>query len=145
MRSLNIARALGASTLLLLLSPSAMAGETSRAKAAIAEARGKIEAAHQAGVGGEVPRLEAQAQSFLLEAQDDLARGKEKRAIAAARHASEVADAAIVEARRAKAAAAEAERAQADAATAAARDAADAANARANSAEQAAAAAAADA
>jgi hypothetical protein len=145
MRSPFVARALGVSALLLLSSTPALASDTSRAKAAIAEARGKIDAAHQAGVGGEVPRLQAQAEAYLREAEDDLARSHEKLAIAAAQHASEVADSAIAEARRSKAAADDADRASAAAANAAANDAADAANARAASAEQAAAAASADA
>lgn len=128
-------------------------GKADRARSAIAEARGKIEAGDKVGASAQAPELQARARASLASAEALLSRGKKDEAIADARHAGEFADMAIVtadrhkaaDARDAEASAADAHRSAADANGRAdsAEQAAAAANARANSAQQAAALAAA--
>lgn len=148
---------------MLSASPVAAEGKGDRAKAAVAEAQGKIDALNAMDARGEVPRMSADAMAALRSAQDQLRAGHKDAAIEAAHSASHIADTAIGVAqreRRESNAAAQADAAMAaQAQVAAARDQAaaaqdqaadaqqraDAANARAASAEQAASAAAADA
>lgn len=150
MRSMTIfARGVCLSALLALTAAPAMAeGKGDRAKKAIAEAQGKVDAAGTAGAGGDAPRLTVEAQAALRTARDDFAAGHKESAIAAANHASQLADSAIAVSGQRKAqnqADAAATTAAAQQETAAAREAADAANTRAASAEQTAASASAEA
>lgn len=148
---------------MLSANPVAAEGKGDRAKAAVAEAQGKIDALNAMDARGEVPRMSADAMAALRSAQDQLRAGHKDAAIDAAHQASHLADTAIGVAqrdRRENRAAAQADanmaaqaqvagaRDQAAAAQDQAADAqqrADAANARAATAEQAAASAAADA
>jgi len=59
-------------TLLALTAAPALAGKEDRAKRAIAEAEGKIDAAEKAGTGGDAPGLIAQANAALRAAREDL-------------------------------------------------------------------------
>jgi hypothetical protein len=79
-----------------LVPATAFAGEQTRAEAAIAEAKGKIEAADRVGVGEQAPGLQAQAREALMSAQDLLSHHKKTEAIAAAQQAGMLADRAIV-------------------------------------------------
>jgi hypothetical protein len=143
-RSLPIARSATALAALVLAAGPALAGpQTNRARQAIAEASGKIDAANKAGVSGDVPRLQAEAAASLRAAREDLARGHKEQAIDEANHASALADRAIGQAQRDRAEAEHAEQARAEEAAAAARRQAAAANERAASAEAAASSAAA--
>ena len=128
---------------LLMISPTMVsASKEDRARAAIQEATGKIDAANKIGVAGTSPQLAAQAEASLKAAREDLARGHKTQAIADAIHASQLADTAIGEAQRSRT---EAEAAQHQATLAAAQHETDAANARTDAALQAAAIANADA
>jgi hypothetical protein len=131
--------------LLMLATPAIAEGKADRARAAIAEATGKIDAANKLGANGEVPRLQAEAQAALRAARENLASGRKEEAISAANHASTTADLAIGEAQKNRANADQAQRANAEATAAAAQQDAAAANVRADAAQQAAASAAADA
>ena len=125
--------------------PALAGGKNEQATAAIAAAQAKIDAANKVGASGEVPRLQADAQAALREAQNDLSHGHKDEAILAANHAAQLADTAIGEAQKAQSErAAMAQGAAANAAMNAQQDAA-AANARAEAAQQAANAAAQDA
>ena len=131
--------------LLALGTAPATAGEADRARAAIAEARGKIAAGDKVGASSGAPLLQTEARAALGDAEVLLARGKKTESLAAARRAGELADVAIVNADRAKMSATRDARAEAEAATANARDAAAnaqaatvAADTRANAAERAA-------
>lgn len=144
--------ALLASTMLPI---AAYAGEQTRAEAAIAEAKGKIDAGDKVGAGDQAPQLQGQARAALATAQDLLSHHKKTDAIVAAHHASDFADQAIMAANSRKASSERdrrddlrdtASNAQATAASAnlradSAEQATAAANARANSAEQSSAAA----
>jgi hypothetical protein len=150
----QVMRGVSATALLVMVVSPALAfpGKGDRAQAAIAEATGKVDAANKAGVGGQVPALQARAQAALKASQEDVAAGNKEQAIADANHASELADMAIGEANRNRTEAEHARNADAAASTAAAQqDAAAAqqqaaaANARADSAQQQAAAASAQA
>ncbi len=139
--------ALLASTMLPI---AAYAGEETRAQAAIAEAKGKIDAGDKVGAGDQAPQLQDQARAALATAQDLLSHHKKTDAIVAAHHASDLADQAIMAANSRKASAERdrrddlrdtASNAQATAASAnlradSAEQATAAANSRANSAEQ---------
>jgi hypothetical protein len=129
-----------ASCLALLATP-ALAGKADRARSAIAEARGKIDAANKLGISGETPRLQAEAESSLRSAQESLKSGHKERSIAEAHHASELADTALGEAQRRKIEGERDQRAGAEAAAAAALQQSADANARADAAQQDAAAA----
>lgn len=144
-RSNLIATTIGATALMFAGSPALAQGKADRARAAIAEARGKIDAANKVGVAGDAPRLQAEAQAALRTAEEELARGKKDEAIADALHASELADTALGAAQQARNAQASAQQADAQAAAAQAQQQAQAANERADAAQQQAAAATADA
>ncbi len=83
------------SALSLAAGPALAEGKTDRARAAIAEARGKVETLGTLNAAGEVPRLVAQAQAALRAAEDDLKGSHKEQAIADAHRASELADTAI--------------------------------------------------
>ncbi|WP_267381910.1 MULTISPECIES: hypothetical protein [unclassified Sphingomonas] len=138
-----LASALG--FLAITAAPALAEGKADRARAAIAEASGKLDASAKVGTGGDAPRLQAQAQAALRTAQESLASGHKEDAIAQANHASELADMALNEAQRNRTMAERAQRTQANSVAVSAQADAAAANARADQAEQAAAAAAADA
>lgn len=131
-RLLACASALG----LMLASTSAMAdGKMDRARAAVAEARGKVDAASRAGTGGVAPRTLTDAQAALRAAEDDLKASRKDQAVVDAQKASRLADLALNETQRARADNAAADKAASDAQAAdAARAAADA-EARARAAE----------
>lgn len=134
-----------AGLLIAAASPAVAQGKADRARTAIAEASAKIDAANKIGASGEVPRLQAEAQAALRTAKEDLSSGRKEEAIAAANHASELADMALGESHKRQMNAAGSAQADAAATAAAAQQDAAAANARADNAEQAAASAAADA
>jgi len=140
-----IAASLGATALAFTASPVLAQGKADRARTAIAEAHGKIDAANKVGVAGDAPRMQAQAQAALRTAEEELARGQKEAAITDAHRASELADTALGESQRARNAQASAQQSDAQAATAEAQQQAQAANDRADAAQQAAASAAADA
>jgi hypothetical protein len=131
-RLLACASALG----LMLASTSAMAdGKMDRARAAVAEARGKVDAASRAGTGGVAPRTLTDAQAALRAAEDDLKASRKDQAVVDAQNASRLADLALNETQRARADNAAADKAASEAQAAdAARAAADA-EARARAAE----------
>jgi hypothetical protein len=120
-----------------LLSTTAHAGEQTRAEAAIAEASGKIDAADNAGVGTMAPDLQRQAHEALMQAKDLLTNHKKVEALAAAQHASELADHAMAVANTRKAEADSNRRADQRAVEAGALQSAAMAQTRANSAEAA--------
>lgn len=131
-RLLACASALG----LMLASTSAMAdGKMDRARAAVAEARGKVDAAARAGTGGVTPRTLTDAQAALRAAEDDLKASRKDQAIVDAQNASRLADLALNETQRAQADKAAADKAAADAQAADAARAASDAEARARAAE----------
>lgn len=119
--------------------PAAAQGKKTRAEAAVAAARAKVETANALGALGEVPHLQSQARAMLHQAEEDLAGDHKEQAIADANHASEMADRAIGESERVKRMQAQAGRADAMNAASAAQNDAAAANARAEAAERAAA------
>lgn len=145
----NLGRGVAVAALLAVsASPALAEGKGDRAQKAIAEARGKIDAAHHAGTMGEVPGLTARAEAALRAAEEDVHAGHKTAAIQAANHASELADTAIgvankqrAEDHAAMAADMAAQTQAAQQTAAAAQDAAAAANQRAAAAEQQAAAA----
>lgn len=145
-RLMSTARVIGASSLLLMMATPALAeGKADRARAAIAEATGKTDAASKLGASGEVPRLQAEAQAALRTAREDLASGRKDEAIAGANHASQLADLAIGQSQKNAEAAEREHRAAAGAAIDSARIDAAAANERAEAAQRSAAMANADA
>lgn len=134
-------RSIGISTLLALsaIPVTAYAGDAnSRAIAAIAQARGKIESGEKVGAGSQSPVLQSQARVALADAEALLAKGKKDKAIAAAQQAGGFADQAILTAEQHKAMAELNGRLDTQATAAAAQQSAAVANARADSAEQAA-------
>ena len=94
-----------------MLSSAAYAGGQTQAEAAIAEAKGKIDAGDKVGVGQQAPEIQGQARDSLNSAEDLLSHHHKMEAIAAAHHASELADQALVSANNRKA---EAERVRRD-------------------------------
>jgi hypothetical protein len=131
-RLLACASALG----LMLASTSAMAdGKMDRARAAVAEARGKVDAASRAGTGGVAPRTLTDAQAALRAAEDDLKASRKDQAVVDAQNASRLADLALNETQRARADNAAADKAASDAQAADAARAASDAEARARAAE----------
>jgi len=132
---------LSGAMLMMVTTPAFAEGKADRARQAIAEASAKVDIANKLGAGGDVTRLQAEAQAALSTAKADLGAGHKEDSIAAAIHASKLADEAIGYSQQHQADAQSNTAAQADAAAAAAVD----ANARAASAEQAAASAQADA
>lgn len=142
---MNRQRFFATAAILLSLAAPALAGEADRARAAIAEARGKIEAGDKVGASSGAPMLQTDARKALGDAELLLARGKKTESLAAARRAGELADIAIVNADRDKMAASRDRRVDAEAAAASAQAAVvnaqangAAAEARANAAERAA-------
>ena len=119
----------------------AYAGEAERARTAIAEARGKIDAGDKVGLTAEAADIQGRARAALESAEMRLAKGRKGEAIADAQHASELADMAIVSADKHKVAAERNGRMEAQSSAAVASESAAAANARAEAAQQAAAAA----
>jgi hypothetical protein len=142
-----LARTVGISALLAFSTTPALAGpgKAERARTAIAEAQGKVDAGSRIGAGGEAPALHDRAKIALANARADLANGKKDQAIIEAQHASELAGMAIEAADHRKVAAERAERHDAEAAAAQSQQAAAAANDRADAAQQAAATATAQA
>jgi hypothetical protein len=131
---------IAASALMVAATP-AFAGDEERARAAIAEAQGKIDAAARVNAGGVSPDAVASAQASLRLAQEELKSGHEQKAIQAALKSQQFADTAIGRTQQRQDATVNAQAgAVADAQAQAA-----AATARAEAAEQAAASAAADA
>jgi len=128
------------STALLVSSPGLAAGKADRARAAIAEATGRVDAAAKVGSGGDAARLSAEAAAMLRQAKQDLASGHKEEAFEDANRASQLADTAIGVSQRARTEAEQAQRAKAQASAAAAQQEAAVANARADAAQQAAAA-----
>lgn len=137
--------ATAASALVLMASPVHAEGKADRARAAIAEARGKVQTLGTLGAAGEAPRMVAQAQAALRSAEDNLKGGNKDEAIADALRASEIADTAVGVVRRDQATAAASAQADAAATADAAQADAAAADTRAAQAEQATAAAQAEA
>lgn len=138
-----LARGVGMSALLAVATLPAHAESVGdRAKQAIAEAHGKIDAAVKAGTGGDAPGLTARAAQTLRIAEGNYAAGDKEAALLTAMQASREADRAIGTANVTRAEDQAVRQADADAATsvavAAQQDAA-AANARATAAEQSAA------
>ncbi len=84
------------STVLALVTIPAIAGEADRARQAIAEAQGKIDAAVKSGAAATAGLPLAQARDALVSARARLDRGRKEEAITDAQHASELADRAIV-------------------------------------------------
>ncbi|TVV75468.1 hypothetical protein [Sphingomonas solaris] len=132
--------AIAASVLMLAATP-ALAGDEERARAAIAEAQGKIDAAGRMKAGEVTPDAIAKAQASLRLAQEEIKSGHEQKAIQAAIEAQQFADTAIGRTQQRNDAAVQAQAAT----TVDAQQQAVAANVRADAAEQAAASAAADA
>ncbi|MEY2883196.1 MAG: hypothetical protein RL490_920 [Pseudomonadota bacterium] len=128
-------------TTAILLSIAAMpaqAGEADRARTAIAEARGKITAGDKVGASTGAPMLQTDARAALTDAETLLSHGKKSEAIAAAHHAGQLADQAIVDADRAKMTASHERRMDAEAMAATAQAGTAAETVRANAAERAA-------
>ncbi len=103
-----------AAILLSLAAAPALAGKAERARTAIAEARAKISAGDKVGASNGAPMAQGEARAELGNAEALLARGKKTEAEAAAKHASDLADMAIVNADRAKMSAARERRADAE-------------------------------
>ena len=144
-RIFNVVSVAAMSAALVFSAPASAAGKHERAQAAIAEARAKIDASAKVGASTQSPRLQADAQAALRNAEERLARGDKDEAIVAAHRASQLADTALGEAQRAQTLNARANTANARDEAADAQAQAAAANARANAAEQAAVTAQADA
>lgn len=137
----RISRAAGVSALLALstIPVAAHAGKADEARAAIAEARGKIDAGNKVGASGVTPEMQSRAQAALASAEAHLNKGDKDAAISDAHHASELADMALVNTDRRKEASAQDSRMDAEASASAAQQSAAAANERADAAQQAAA------
>ncbi|WP_380872938.1 hypothetical protein ACFB49_38320 [Sphingomonas sp. DBB INV C78] len=94
MRANSIKRGalIGLAIIGLTLPATAMAGDEDRARAAVAEARGKIEAAEKAGVGGEAADGLARARAALERAQKAVRDDNEDAAYHDAKEADALAD-----------------------------------------------------
>ncbi|MCP3729706.1 hypothetical protein M9978_04620 [Sphingomonas sp. MG17] len=144
-----------AAALIATSSPVFAQGKADRARAAVAEARARVDTAAQLAPEGEVSRYQVEAKAALRSAEENLARMSKDQAIATANEASRLADLAIAASQRAQAratdrAAARADveasrRADAESAAASAQADAAAANARAEAAADSARAAQAEA
>jgi hypothetical protein len=132
------AASLSAMLAVTLASTPALAGNQTKAEAAIAEARGKIDAGDKVDVARQAPELQGQARAELRAAEEQLANHKKVDAIATAHHASELADQAIMTARDRRVAAERDRRLDTQDAANAAQQAATSANVRADSAQSAA-------
>lgn len=137
-RSITRSLALSSALALSLIPVAAYAGKHEQAVEAIAQARAKIEAGDKVGTNNQAPELQSQARAELVSAESLLSNGKKEEAIAAAKHASGLADQAIVVADNRKASAERDRRLDAQSATIDAQQAANAANVRADTAQQAA-------
>ncbi len=91
-----------AASLLLALSTTAHAGQAERARIAISEAHGKLEAADKVAISGESMAIQTRAHAALQSAEAALANDKKETALANAKHASELSDMAIIAAERDK-------------------------------------------
>jgi len=108
-------RGAAASALLFATATPAFAqSQTDRARMAITEAQAKVDAAVKVGATTHAPKLMAEAQAALRNAQEDLARHDKDASIADAHHASELADEAlgVTERNKAETVSAERDRAQ---------------------------------
>jgi hypothetical protein len=92
--SLMVRGMVAASALMLVAAP-AFAGDEERARAAIAEAQGKIDAAVRVKANDVTPDQLASAQASLKLAQEELKSGHEQKAIQAAIQSQQFADTAI--------------------------------------------------
>lgn len=135
--SFNLIRRFGFAALLCasMLSTPAMAGDQANAEAAIALARGKIAAGDKVGTNSRAPELQEQARAALIEAQKLLDNHQKKEAQAAAIHAGELADQALVSGDNRRMQAEQTRHLDAQDATISAQQSAASANMRANSAE----------
>lgn len=154
MRNPFLAMGAAATAMTLVATPVAAEGKMDRARAAIAEARGKVDTLNTINAAGDYPRMVADAKAALRKAEDDLAGKHKEDAIVDAQRASHLADTAIALSQKQQADSAAVTQAAAVSATVAAQEDAAAANARADAAaaqasaaqrQAAAAAAAADA
>ncbi len=68
------------SAALLMTSPVMAAGKADRARAAIAEANGKVDAAAKVATGGEAGRMQSEAAALARQAQQNLASGHKEQA-----------------------------------------------------------------
>jgi hypothetical protein len=141
MRKLSFISSGALAALALTFATPAFAGDEERARAAIAEAQGKIDAAQRLNADTQVPGEFARAQASLRLAQEEIKSGHEQKAIQAAVEAQGLADSAIGRVQQRQQTAVEMQGAAAASAQA---DAAEA-QARAEAAERAAATAQADA
>lgn len=130
-RFIHASSAIALGAMLLITTPAMAEGKADKARAAIAEASGKIDAAIKVGTDGDALAIQSQAQEALVLARKELADGHKDEAIIDAQHASKLADTAIAEVARARAANASAQRSQSDAMTSGAMQSAANANARA--------------
>jgi len=130
-RHLAVAALLCATT----LSGAAYAGDQTDAEAAIAVAKAKLATGDKVGVNRQAPELQAQARQALRDAQDLLNRHEKKEALAAAIHAGELADQALVSGENRKTAVEQTRRLDSQDAAVAAQQSAASANLRANSAQ----------
>lgn len=135
MRSARVLACASALGLIVASVPAMADGKMDRARAAVAEARGKVDAAARAGSGGVAPRTLTDAQASLRAAEDDLKASRKDQAVVDAQNASRLADLALNEMQRAQADKAAADKAAADAQAADAARAASDAEARARAAE----------
>lgn len=138
-RFIHASSAIALGAMLLITTPAMAESQTTKARAAIAEASGKIDTAIKVGTDGDALAIQSQAQNALVLARKELAAGQKAEAIIDAQHASKLADTAIAEVARARAANASAQRSQSDAMTSGAMQSAANANARADVAQQTAA------
>jgi hypothetical protein len=120
-----------------MMPASAIAGEQTRAEAAIAEAKGKIDAGDRVGAGEQAPELQQRARAALVSAQDLLNQHRKNDAFTEAHQASDLADQAMASANSRKANAERDRRDNLRDAAANARQSAATANVRASDAEQA--------
>jgi len=135
MRSARLLAGASALGLIFATVPAMADGKMDRARAAVAEARGKVDAAARAGTGGVAPRTLTDAQAALRAAEDDLKASRKDQAIVDAQNASRLADLALNETSRAQTDKAAADKAASDAQAADAARAASDAEARARAAE----------
>ncbi len=138
-RFINTTSTLALGVMLMLATPAMAEGMANQARAAIAEATGKIDAAIKVGTDGRALSIQSEAQDALALARKELDGGEKAKAIIDAQHASKLADAAIAEVSRTRAATASTQRAQSDAMASVAMQSAANANARADAAQQSAA------
>jgi hypothetical protein len=138
-RFIHASSAIALGAMLLITTPAMAEGKADKARAAIAEASGKIDAAIRVGTDGDALAIQSQAQDALVLARKELADGHKDEAIIDAQHASKLADTAIAEVSRTRAANASAQRTRSEAVTSGAMQSAANANARADVAQQTAA------